>query len=289
MQYFDHMALFVAVVKNGSFSKTADSLAIAQSSLSRKINELEKHLGVKLLHRTTRKLQLTSVGRLYFEKALTIVDEFERTHLELGTWQQKPTGVLKLSVISEFALEWLSPLLPAFYANYPDIALRIDVSPHKVDLLSDQVDMVIRAGLPTNPTYIAHHLTYIPFLLYTSKAYKNRFGVPTHPNELNQHFCLAFEGQTLWHLTNGTDEFGITINAPYQSNSYEFLKSLTKQGLGISLLPALGKADEMLIPILQDWKGLGVPIVILTATRLLPLRVKCMIDFLKENAKDNLG
>lgn len=279
------MALFVAVVKNQSFSKTADQLNIAQSSLSRKISELESHLGVKLIHRTTRKLQLTEFGQFYFDKAIAIVDEFERTHDELSLLQTEPAGVLKMSVLSEFALQWLTALLPKFYEKYPKIALQIDVSPHKVDLLGGQVDMVVRAGLPNEPTYIAHSLTEVQFFVYASNIYLQKFGNPTIPDALSQHFCLAFTGQTTWQLTQGTQAQTFAINALYQSNSFEFLKNLTVQGLGISLLPTLsnmGKTHTDLVRILPDWQGVSAPIVILTATRLLPIKVRCMVDFLKE-------
>lgn len=286
MQYFDHMALFVAVIKSGSFSKAAEQLTIAQSSLSRKISELEQYLGGKLLHRTTRKLQLTELGQWYFDKALAIVAEFENTQQEVLQRQREPSGLLKLSVVSEFALEWLNALLPDFYTRYPKIALQIDVSPHKVDLLGGQVDMAVRAGQPSEPMYIAHKLMEVKFFVYSSESYIRKAGKVLHPDALKTHFCLAFNGQNAWQLSRDGEMQSFDIHAPYQSNSFEFLKKLTKQGLGIALLPSMGlstaAADKGLLRILPDWQGLTVPIVALTATRLLPHKVRCMLEFLQE-------
>lgn len=282
----DQMALFVALVHHRSFSQTAEQLNIPQSSLSRKINELEQSLGLKLLHRTTRKMELTEAGRFYFERASAIIAEAECTHQELNGMKMSPEGILKMSVPPEFAQEWLALWLPEFYARYPKISLEIDVSPQKANLLGD-VDLVIRAGEPSEGHYIAHRLMMVDFHLYASKNYLNQYGIPKTPHDLLNHRCLVFQGVNEWALWRQRDSVVLSVGANpfyfYQSNNYGLLARLAEQGLGVALLPEVALGREIRLErVLVDWQGQSVPISVLTATRLLPLKVKCMMDFLKE-------
>lgn len=279
----DQMAMFVALVQNGSFSKTAEKLNLPQSTLSRKINELENSLGLKLLHRTTRKMDLTEAGQFYFERAAVIVAEAELTHQTLHGMKIQPEGVLKISAPVEFAHEWLAAWLPEFRARYPKINLQIDVSPHKADLMGQDVDLAIRAGEIGEANFIAQKLMTVNFYLYASKSYLQKHGEPRCPDELAQHVCVAFWGGKAWVLQRGAEQFVVPVDGAPQSNSFTLLLKWAQQGWGVALLP------EMVVPndgsvqrILPDWQGQSVPISILTATRLLPLKVKCMVDFLKE-------
>lgn len=281
MQYLEQMALFVAVIKNKSFSKTAQNLNIPQSTLSRKINELENHLGLKLIHRTTRKLELTEAGQFYFERAVAIVEETERTHQAMNGLKIEPKGVLKLSVNNEIA-DWLMTILPKFHQKYPMIQLHIDVSAHKTDLLTGGVDMVIRAGTPKEGHYIVHPLTHTALNLFAAQSYLDTFGIPKTPDELTEHYGLAFMGVSSWTLSCGTKTLNTHPKMLYHSNSFRLLGGLARQGLGLALLPNITNNTD-LVQVLPDWQGESVPIVILTATRLLPIKVRYMIDFLKEN------
>lgn len=277
------MALFVALVQHGSFSKTAESLNLPQSTLSRKINELESELGLTLLHRTTRKMALTEAGQFYFERASIIITEAECTHQALFGMKVQPEGVLKMSVTVEFAHEWLVKWLPEFQSRYPNIQLQIDVSPHKADLMAHDVDLAIRAGEISESHYIAQPLMSVNFYLYASPDYLVQHGCPTSPQALSQHHLLPFLGAKQWVLCRHKQRVLVPLHLTYQSNSFSLLKNWVQQGLGIAMLP------EMIVPqndslqrILPDWQGQSAPISILTATRLLPLKVKCMVDFLKE-------
>lgn len=281
MLFVEHMTLFVAVVKNKSFSKTALQFGIAQSSLSRKINELEMHLGLKLIHRTTRKLELTEAGQFYFERAVAIVDETERTHQAMSGLKLEPTGVLKLSVNNEIG-DWLTQILPKFYEKYPKIQLHIDVSAQKTDLLTGGVDMVVRAGIPTESHYIVHPLTHTTSYLYATQSYLDSFGTPAHPDELVNHRLLGFMGASSWTLINGKQQAVINTHTLCQSNSFRLLGGLARAGLGLAMLPSVADTTG-LVQVLPNWQGKPTPIVILTATRLVPIKVRCMIEFLKES------
>ena len=282
----EHMTLFVAIVKNKSFSKTALQFGIAQSSLSRKMSELEAHLGLKLIHRTTRKLTLTEAGQFYFERAVAIVDELDRTHQAMSGLKLEPEGVLKMSVNNEIA-DWLAEILPRFHQKYPKIQLHIDVSAQKTDLLAGGVDMVVRAGTPTEGHYIVHPLTKTHLNLYASKSYLDTHGTPTTPDELSIHQTLGFMGKNLWEFYSHGTCISIAPTFLYQSSSFRLLAHLAHAGLGIAMLPTINKDTKGLIPVLSEYQGECVPIVILTATRLLPIKVKCMTQFLQEHCSDS--
>lgn len=279
----NNMAMFVALVQNGSFSKTAEILGVPQSSLSRKINELERDLGLQLLHRTTRKMALTEAGQFYFERAANIVAEAECTHQILHGMKIQPEGVLKMSVPAEFAHEWLVAWLPEFAARYPKIRLQIDVSPHKADLMGQGVDLAIRAGEIQETHYIAQKLSSVDFGLYASNDYLAQHGTPTEPTDLAQHAVLPFQGVKQWILWRDGQMQRVVVDGAYQANSYALLLAWAQRGLGVAMLPERFVPDDGSVRrILGDWRGQSVPIALLTATRLLPLKVKCMVDFLKE-------
>ncbi|MDO4434524.1 MAG: LysR family transcriptional regulator [Alysiella sp.] len=283
----DQMAMFVALVQNGSFAKTAEKLSIPQSTLSRKINELEHNLGLKLLHRTTRKMDLTEAGQFYFERAAAIVHEAECTHQMLNGMKIQPDGVLKMSVPVEFAHDYLAQWLPEFRTRYPKISVQIDVSPHKADLMTNGVDLVVRAGEIREPHLIAHQLMTTDFYLYASKSYLQENGIPTSISDLAHHDCLAFQGVKQWTLWHNQYSETVQIDAAYQSNSFTLLMKWAQANMGIALLPEMvvSPDDRNLVKICPDWQGQSVPIAILTATRLLPLKVKCMVAFLREKVE----
>lgn len=281
----DKMALFVALVQNSSFSKAAQQLNVPQSSLSRKINELEDELGLRLLHRTTRKMTLTEAGQFYFERAAAIVAEADCTHQLLNGMKIQPEGVLKMSVPVEFAHEGLAVWLPEFRARYPKIALQIDVSPHKADLMGNGADLAVRAGEIDEGHLIAHRLMTVNFYLYASEFYLEKHGWPRQVADLRHHVCLAFQDTKQWIVLRGEQRETVPIVAPYQSNSFTLLLKWAQQGMGVALLPEMVAPDDgSVVRVLPDWAGQPVPISILTTTRLLPIKVKCMVDFLKEKA-----
>nr|WP_298641644.1 LysR family transcriptional regulator [uncultured Cardiobacterium sp.] len=168
MPDFNDMTLFVAVAEALSFSRAAEKLHLPQSTLSRRISALEKALGLQLLQRTTRRIELTEAGRHFYERARTIGEEAARLFAEPDGNPQQPAGLLRLSLPVDFAYRWLAPRLPAFTARYPAIRLQLDVSPQRVDLFRDPVDAVIRAGEPLDERLIARPLMHLPRYLYAA-------------------------------------------------------------------------------------------------------------------------
>src|SRR5689334_7442969 len=190
--YLNDMALFVEVVKANGFRHAAEAVGIPNSTLSRRISALEKAIGLRLLHRTTRKIELTEAGQIYFERCKRIVDEARLAHEQLGELLAQPSGVLRVSLPVDFANIYLAPLIADFAGRYPGISFDFDLTPRLVDLVSEPFDVAIRMGKPPDSNLIARQLANLPCYLYASPRYLERSGEPGHPTDLTQHECLGF-------------------------------------------------------------------------------------------------
>src|ERR1700752_4709304 len=148
MEFLNDMALFVEVVKAKSFRRAAEATGVPNSTLSRRISSLEKAIGLRLLHRTTRKVELTEAGKIYFAGFKRIVDEARLAHEQLGEMLAQPSGVLRASLPVDFAVIYMAPLIVEFAERYPGITFDFDLTPRQVDLVSEPYDVAIRMGQP---------------------------------------------------------------------------------------------------------------------------------------------
>ncbi|WP_433735197.1 LysR family transcriptional regulator [Pseudomonas monteilii] len=288
MEYLNDMALFVEVVKMRSFRGAAESMNMPSSTLSRRITSLEKQIGLRLLHRTTRKIELTEAGQLYFDRCKRIVDEARLAHEQLGELLARPSGLLRASLPVDFANIYLAPLIADFARLYPGITFDFDLTPRQVDLVSDPVDVVIRMGEPANSNLIARKLATLQRGLYASPQYLGVSGEPRDPAELVHHECLRMSGTSSdkWTLTSeGTVEL-VQVGGRFELNSVGMLRRLASLDLGIALLPA-GIADPdveagVLQRVLPQWQATPVSVYALTETRLLPAKTQRFIEYLRE-------
>ncbi len=203
MDHLNDMALFVEVVKARGFRGAAQALGMPNSTLSRRIGALEKAIGLRLLHRTTRKIELTEAGLIYFERCKRIVDEARLAHEQLGELLAQPSGVLRASLPVDFAVTYLAPLIAEFASLYPGITFDFDLTPRQVDLVSEPFDVAIRMGEPENSQLIARPLASLQANLYASPGYLERSGEPRTPADLGQHECLGMLKVGSWTLHEG--------------------------------------------------------------------------------------
>nr|WP_314739320.1 LysR family transcriptional regulator [uncultured Haemophilus sp.] len=288
MHLLDDMELFVEVVKAKGFTKAADYLNMPKSTLSVRINKLEENIGLRLLNRTTRKVEVTEAGQLYFEKAVKIIEEARLVHLQLTDMLEKPKGTLKISLPVDFAQQILTPMLGEFCQRYPDITLEFDVTPRKVDLIAEPFDLAIRTGPLDDSQLVAHRLTVVSGGLYASPSYLQRNGEPKDLADLAHHHALRFHAgyNHEWRLLKGRTEKTVSVNGNLFANNLGMVLHLAVQGLGIAALPHLlaksAVENGQLLRILPEWETTRVPITALTVTRLLPRKSQVFINFLKE-------
>ncbi|MGY4818281.1 LysR family transcriptional regulator [Pseudomonas chlororaphis subsp. piscium] len=292
MELLNDMALFVEVVKARSFRRAAEAMGMPNSTLSRRISGLEKAIGLRLLHRTTRKIELTEAGQLYFDRCKRIVEEARLAHEQLGEMLARPSGLLRASLPVDFATIYLAPLIAEFAARYPGISFDFDLTPRQVDLISEPVDLVIRMGEPPSSNLIARKLASLPRYLYASPAYLERFGEPAHPRELAGHECLRLRSPKTdnWTLSRPGETLEVEVGGRFQLNSVGLIRRLATLDLGIAVLAQGIVAEELangsLRRVMPQWQASPIPVYALTETRLLPAKTQRFIEFLRERLQE---
>ena len=199
MDRFDALQAFARVVESGSFTKAALTLHLSRTTVTQLVQQLEARLRVKLLHRTTRRVQVTPDGAAYYERVVRLLADLDDADASVSTAAAAPRGRLRVDVPSPLARLILIPALPAFHAQYPDILLHMGVSDRPVDMVGDNVDCVVRGGPLTNPALVARHVGDLQLRVYAAPSYLQRAGTPEHPQALEgpHHRTVGF----LWART----------------------------------------------------------------------------------------
>lgn len=293
MELLNDMALFVEVASAMSFRRASDATGVPNSTLSRRISTLEKAIGLRLLHRTTRRVELTEAGQLYYERCRRIVDEARIAHEQLGEMLAQPSGVLRASLPVDFATIYLAPLIAEFARRYPGITFEFDLTPRRVDLVAEPFDVAIRMGELADSTLIARLLARLPVQIYASPRYLELSGEPAHPADLAQHECLGFPKAGTWALHRGAETVEVEVGGRFMVNSVGMFRRLATLDLGVILLPEEVAAEDLaagrLRRILPDWQAKSTPVYALTETRLLPAKTQRFVEFLQERLGQRAG
>lgn len=290
LELLNDMALFVEVVKARSFRGAAATMGMPNSTLSRRIALLEKAIGLRLLTRTTRRIELTEAGQVYFDRCKRIVDEARLAHEQLGAMLAQPSGVLRVSLPVDFATAYLAPLLAGFCDRYPGISFDFDLTPRRVDLVSEPFDLAIRMGDQPDSALIARQLALLPRHLYASPGYLARRGEPRLPSDLTGHDCLRMRPSgDAWALQGAAETVEVAVTGRFALNSIGMIRRLALFDLGIAMLPreivAEDLAEGRLRRVLPDWQATPIPVYAMTETRLLPAKTQRFIEFLREGLR----
>ena len=289
MDRFENMGAFIRVVEAGSISGAADRLGVAKSAVSRRLKELEEHLGVELFHRTTRRMNLTDTGRAFYHQSVRIMEDV--LEAELATSQAHATlkGSLKIALPSTFGLMHMGPAINEFSQANPKIEFDLDFNDREVDLIQEGFDLAIRIANLPDSSLIARRLAPIQFVMCASPAYLEQMGTPQSPDELSKHQCLVYSlirDFEYWYLTDSNGrEIKIKIRPYLKASTGEFLKDAAVEGQGIILLPSFIAYKEIergaLVQILKEYKLPQMDAyAIYPQTRHLSQRVRAFVDFL---------
>lgn len=230
--------VFIEVVEHKSFTKAADKLNLANSAVSRTVKKLEDKLGVNLLNRTTRQIDLTAEGELYFQRMKSILQEMQAAENELLGSQSSPKGVLRIDAATPVVLHLLIPFISVFRRQYPDIVLSLVSSETFVNLIERKVDIAIRAGQLTDSSLRARPLFNSSRKVVASPRYIETAGKPASAADLHHHTCLTFTepvSLNTWPLNTEEGRL-ITVTDGIASNSGETLRQLCVSGEGIACL-----------------------------------------------------
>jgi DNA-binding transcriptional LysR family regulator len=258
--------VFIKVIQEGSFSQAAKKLGMPNSTVSAKVSSLEKRLGVTLIQRTTRKLSITEPGKAYFKRCMQGLEEIESAENELANVQGEPHGLLRITGPVELGGSILPDILAEFSNKYPKVRTEVILTDRRVDLLSESVDLAIRAGELKDSTLIAKRLGSAYFILVASPKYLKTKGAPAHPRDLRNHPCLVYTplGVDEWKLVSSKGGFNVPLPGRIIANDLKMLRLLTLRSEGIALMPThLVYTDVQagkLIRILPEWRTALSPV-----------------------------
>jgi DNA-binding transcriptional LysR family regulator len=281
------VAIFARVVRAKSFTAAANQLGMPKSTVSRKVSELEQHLGTQLLRRTTRAIHLTDAGIMFFQYAERIVADLDEASRAVSRLHQSPRGLLRVTV--PLGLDFLGPIVHAFLAKHDEVQVEIVCSDRLVDMVNEGFDVAIRAGRLADSSLVGRPLCSMQNLVVASPSYLETRPAPSTPEDLLHHRCLVFgagSDRGTWALRDGDREFTTNVNSRLVVNDYHMLREAAVAGQGIALLP-IDKCSEPLLKkelvrILPSWASRLIPLsVVYPATRLLSPKVKLFVDHIR--------
>lgn len=290
------IALFVQVVRSGSFAEAARRLGVPPNTLSRRVQHLEEQLGTRLLQRSTRKLTLTSAGQAFHERCAGAVDGLTEAGQALATGSQEPSGLVRVAAPADFfdffPMEWVADFLD----KHRRVRLDFVLSDAKADLIVDRIDVAFRGGPLQDSTHVGRQVVSAGNDgMVSSPAYLAARGVPNTLQDLANHDCVSFShasGYATWRLTgpDGIDE-EVQVAARFSGNTAQALRKATLAGLGIALLPhGIVRQDLQtgsLVPVLPQYQRTGYGLhVLYPSRRHLPLAVSAFIDLVTEKLKE---
>ena len=291
MDRLAHMEVFVAVVEAGGIGAAADRLGLAKSAVSRRLAELEARLGATLIHRTTRRLNLTDDGHAYYERCVAILADLDEAEAAVRQAHGDLKGRLKVTLPLSFGLLHLAPLIQAFMERHPEVRFELDFNDRQVDIMQEGFDLAIRIARLEDSSLIARRLAPIRSGIYASPDYLARHGTPNTAADLKDHDCLLYSNirePDLWHYT-GPDRRPGSVRVPMRlsASSGEFLLQATLAGQGLIHSPTFYVHEALqagrLKQVLTDhaWPELSA-YAVYPPTRHLSGRVRAFIDFLAE-------
>jgi DNA-binding transcriptional LysR family regulator len=239
MNPFEDMQLFAQVLESGSFTAAADHLGVSKQLVSRRLMQLEARLGVRLLNRSTRRLDVTPLGHTYHEAALRLLKEVEQVEQGIVGAHGQPRGTVRLSAPLSFAVEHLSSLFPLFMQHYPEVSVEVDLSDRSVDLIAEGFDLALRIGDLEDSSLIARRIAEVERVWVCSPGYLAGRGAPATPAALAGHACLPYgHGRvSQWRFEQEGKVQVVQVSGRLRANNGEVLRDAAIAGLGITYLP----------------------------------------------------
>lgn len=289
--------IFVAVVEQGSFSGAAKALGLSKSAVSKRVTKLEADLGVRLLHRTTRSLQLTEPGEQYFNHAQDVMKSAQQAADHAVEWQHQPKGVLRLSLPMSLGRLHIAPLITEFLAAFPDLTIELNLNDAWSDLIVGRYDVAIRMGPLPDSEFVARKFAAIGSVLCASPAYVHACGQIQTPQALQGHNCLLFSHHTVvneWVFERAGKSTTVTVNGNLEANNSEALTQYALDGLGIARLPRFAVLDELatgrLLPLLSDYAMPSRDAYwVYPMKTYIPQKVNVFVDFVTNKLADDFA
>lgn len=278
-------AVFVKVVQAGSFSAAARALGLPVSTVSSRVALLEKHLGVTLLQRTTRRLHLTDAGQVYYDYAaagLVHLLDAEAAVTEAAT---EPGGLVRVTAPLDLGDQILSSILGQMHSQWPKVDIELMLTSDYVDLVAQGVDAAIRTGALKDSTLVAKNAGIARWALFASPAYLENAPAPDSPQALRHHACLQFTslGRDAWTLYRGEASVTVPLPRHVMANDIGLILAMAQAGKGVALLPLyrcrMACEEKSLVQVLPEWHARADPVhIVYPRQRFMPPRLRAFVD-----------
>lgn len=289
MDRFSEIRAFVTVAEQGSFAAAADRLDLSRAMVTKLVSALEARLGVRLMHRTTRRLSLTEAGETYLAQGGALLAELEDMDALLSQGASKASGRLRVTAPVSFGMRFLGRAIAGFQRQHPQVEVELSLNDRKVDLVDEGFDLAIRVSNLDDSSLIARPLAKVRDRLCASPDYLLRHGVPQHPDELAQHDCLIYTLTSQPHVWEYQCPDGSTgrvrVKGSLRANNGDILTDAAVHGMGITrqpeflLLQAL--EEGRLQTILDDYRLLCLDVsAVYPVRRHVPGKVRVFVDYL---------
>lgn len=295
MDRFDAIRTLLAAVDGGSLSAASRALGMPLPTVSRKVSELETHLGTQMVVRTSRKLVLTDAGQAFVQSSRRILGELEEAERAASGEYQSPRGELLVTAPIMFGKLHILPVVLSFLCIYPDVNVRLVLADTVIDLIDNHVDVAARLGRLPDSGLVAMKAGEVRWITCASPDYLARHETPQTPTDLLHHDCLAFEGlQTSrsWSFTSGGD--AIAIRPRLGVNTADALIEAASAGLGVARMTSYQAAAALregkLVRLLQAYEPEAIPVhLVHTGPPLLPLKLRAFLDFAGPRVREALA
>lgn len=283
--------VFKRVVEFQSFSGAARDIGLSNAAVSKNIAELESHLGVRLLTRTTRRLSVTEAGETYYGRCVRILDDIEEAGTEAAGLASTPSGTLKVAAPLSFGLSHVSPLLPQYLKQYTDVTLDLDLNVSISDLASKDFDVAIRmGGTLSDSSLVSRTLAPVKLVLCAAPDYLEKHGRPKNPEDLIAHQCVLnsqYSASREWHFTKNGEDRNVNVSGRYKANGSIAMTDAILQGVGLGLMPRFLVRDylesKQLAIVFEDWDTNALAIYATYHHRqYVQAKVRSFVDFLAE-------
>ena len=287
MDRIDSMGVFAKVVTKQGFSAAARDLRLSQAAVSKHVRALEDWLGARLLDRTTRRLNVTEIGALVYERCERILDEIDEVQQSTSALQTAPRGVLHLAAPLSFGITQLGPALADYLSSYPEVVVDVRLDDRMVDLVDEGFDLALRVGALKDSSLIVRRLAPVRFVLCASAGYVKQYGAPRQPDDLSSHRCLFYSMRVIpgeWRFVGPEGEVAVRVTGRFRSNSGNMLYAAMLAGAGIGFVPTFvaGRdlAEGRLVSLMPDYRPVESELSAIYPPGKAPsAKVRSLIDF----------